>query len=540
KSTLLNVIAGRSATSPEVEVSGNFAINGISVDPVEYRKNIAYVMQDDALMATITPREALQFSAALRLEKTTIEDINELVEQTLSALGILDCADTFIGNALIKGISGGQRKRTSVGVELITSPSLILLDEPTSGLDSYTAFHLVKLLGKIAKSNATVLCTIHQPSSEVFHMFDSAIFLMQGHVLYQGPVRDIVPMLDKCGFKCPDDYNQADFLMYLTQTETMETLKKEGLLRDAPAAVGHSSAPSAARTTAATPAEGVETVVKASFSRQIAWITRREFLNTTRNVPALMGRFGVTIFLSLLFGIIFWNSGGQDDSNKENFNTHVGLMTMTMINAMFGSAQPTLLEFPTERPIFIREYSTGTYSVVPYTLSKLVMEIPMLYLQCLVQMIVLMWMTDLQGNFFALVGCTFGVGLAVSSVAVLLGCVVVNPKQAVEMAPLTMVPQILFAGFFIRTSQIPVWLRWAQYLCSLKYGINLFVINEFASYRHSCDRSPEAQMNCFHYKDANNVEPSLWWMYALILFGLFAGFRILAMYLLAKKAVRFY
>ena len=215
-------------------------------------------------------------------------------------------------------------------------------------------------------------------------------------------------------------------------------------------------------------------------------------------------------------------------------NTHVHY------TAMFGSAQPTLLEFPTERPIFIREYSTGTYSVVSYTMAKLVMEVPMLYLQCVVQMCVLMWMVQFQGNFFALVGSTFGVGMAVSSVAVLLGCLVANPKQAMEMAPLTMVPQILFAGFFIRTSQIPVWLRWAQYVCSLKYGINLFVINEFASYRESCNDSEESRMSCYHYKDANDVEPSLWWVYTLILFGLFAVFRVLAMYKLAKKAVRFY
>lgn len=164
----------------------------------------------------------------------------------------------------------------------------------------------------------------------------------------------------------------------------------------------------------------------------------------------------------------------------------------------------------------------------------------MLFLQCVVQMCVLFWMVEFRGDFFALVGCTFGVGIAVSSVAVLLGCLVENPKQAVEMAPLTMVPQILFAGFFIRTSDIPVWLRWAQYLCSLKYGINLFVINEFASYRDSCEESPQSAYNCNHIKEVNDIHPEYWWVYALILFGLFAGFRTLAMYKLAKKAVRFY
>ena len=309
-----------------MEVSGHFQVNGQAINPVEYRTNIAYVMQDDALMATATPREALQFSAALRLEKISVADMNSLVEQTLTALGILDCADTYIGNALIKGISGGQRKRTSVGVELITSPSLVFLDEPTSGLDSYTAYQLVRLLKKIAKSNATVLCTIHQPSSETFHLFDFAIFLMEGRVLYQGPVKEIVSVLDTAGFKCPDDYNPADFLMYITQTETIETLKDGGLLLPAPTCEGQQ----AIQCTAA--AEGAETIVRAPFLRQVECLARRELRNVVRNIPALMGRFGVTIFLSLVYGVIFWKAGGKDDSDVENFNTHVGVVTATMIN----------------------------------------------------------------------------------------------------------------------------------------------------------------------------------------------------------------
>jgi ATP-binding cassette, subfamily G (WHITE), eye pigment precursor transporter len=121
-------LAGRSASAPGIVIDGQVTIDGVDVNPVAYRKNIAYVMQDDALMATSTPREALKFSASLRLSGISNEEIDELVVDTLKALGILECADVFIGNVMIKGISGGQRKRTSVGVELITNPSLLLLD----------------------------------------------------------------------------------------------------------------------------------------------------------------------------------------------------------------------------------------------------------------------------------------------------------------------------------------------------------------------------------------------------------------------------
>jgi ABC-type multidrug transport system ATPase subunit len=154
---------------------------------VLFRQKIAYVMQDDALMATATTREALEFSAALRLPSgTSRESIKGLVEQTIHDLGLEACADTLIGGALIKGISGGQRKRASVGVEIITNPALLFLDEPTSGLDSYSASNLAKLLKSIAARNAAVLCTIHQPASDVFFEFDLCIFMKEGRIVYEG------------------------------------------------------------------------------------------------------------------------------------------------------------------------------------------------------------------------------------------------------------------------------------------------------------------------------------------------------------------
>lgn len=528
------MLAGRSASAPGIEIDGIVKVDGVEIDPVEYRRNIAYVMQDDALMATTTPREALRFSAALRRNDVTIHEINELVEATLKALGIEECADTWIGNALIKGISGGQRKRTSVGVELITNPSLFFLDEPTSGLDSYTSYSLLKVLRKIAASNATVLCTIHQPSSEVFHLFDSAIFLKQGRILYHGPVTEIATKFQSLGYPCKINTNPADHVMFITQTESMEALESAGAFiipTEAP------PPPPEHRRHRSNSVEG-QPPIKASFFVQIQWLFQRELRNTFRNYPALLGRFGVTIILNLIFGLIFLKVGEQDNKNQDNFQAHFGVVVMTMISSMFGAAQPTLLEFPFERPMFMREYSVGTYTTIAYNISKLGTEIPILIVQCFIQLLLIYFMASLRGNYFALLGAAFGTGLASSSIAVLLGSLVSDPKQAVELMPLALVPQILFAGFFIRTSQIPVWLRWAQYLCSLKYGINLMIINEFASNLPSCDGAAADQCRQIH--EDNNVYAKYVWVYILVLAALFIGFRSLAMMLLSKKAVRFY
>ena len=205
-------------------------MGGKPIDPVAFRKNIAYVMQDDALVPTATPREALRFSASMRLPSTvTTEEIEKLVTELLEQLGITDCADTMIGGALIKGISGGQRKRTSVGVEIITQPSLLFLDEPTSGLDSFAAYNCIRLLRDIATDNAAVLCTIHQPSSEVFHLFDLVIVMKAGRILYQGPLNQVVSYFGDCGYECPQNYNPADFVMFLCQTTAELELEEKGL-----------------------------------------------------------------------------------------------------------------------------------------------------------------------------------------------------------------------------------------------------------------------------------------------------------------------
>ena len=129
--------------------------------------------QEDSLLVTSTPRECIRFSAKLRSPRsTTEEELDALVEKILRDLGLEKCADTMVGGALIKGISGGEKRRTSVGVELVVKPALVFLDEPTSGLDSFAAENLVRVLQGVVKAESTVLCTIHQPSSTVYGLFN--------------------------------------------------------------------------------------------------------------------------------------------------------------------------------------------------------------------------------------------------------------------------------------------------------------------------------------------------------------------------------
>lgn len=147
----------------------------------------AYVTQDDVLLGTLTVRETIAYSAHLRLPAAmTEEEVNESIEGVIAQMGLQDCADRVIGNWHLRGISGGERKRVSIAIEILTRPSFLFLDEPTSGLDSASAFFVVQTLQDIAHCGRTVVSAIHQPSSEVFALFDDLCLLADGETVYFG------------------------------------------------------------------------------------------------------------------------------------------------------------------------------------------------------------------------------------------------------------------------------------------------------------------------------------------------------------------
>eukprot|EP00957_Ditylum_brightwellii_P093988 7156632-Ditylum_brightwellii.AAC.1 len=216
KTSLLNILSGRVQSRENITVSSDIRINNYQVDPtnMRVRKQVAFVAQDDSLQTTATPREAIKFSAKMRLPSITTDDqIEILTDKMLEELGLQHCADTIIGGQLIKGISGGERKRTSVGVELVVKPALVFLDEPTSGLDSFSAVQLVQVLKKVSGAGSSVLFTIHQPSSEVFNSFDHLILLNKGRVMYQGAVAGVPQYFSDQGHPVPPNYNPADWIM---------------------------------------------------------------------------------------------------------------------------------------------------------------------------------------------------------------------------------------------------------------------------------------------------------------------------------------
>ena len=209
---------------------------------------------------------------------------------------------------------------------------------------------------------------------------------------------------------------------------------------------------------------------------------------------------------------------------------------MVVLMGMFGTAQPALLSFPEERPVFLREYSTNHYSVFSYFLSRMTMEAVITALQILVQAVITYFLIEFRSDFLMFYLNMYVLAMSSTALAVFLGCSVEDPKLGQEMLPLLFVPQMLFSGFFVVPELIPVWLRWARYLCSLTYSIRIALIQEFGD---GCGSEAADQACSQLITNIGAVEDDSWW-YWLILAGLFAFFRMLALFVLQRKAVKFF
>jgi energy-coupling factor transporter ATP-binding protein EcfA2 len=169
----------------------------------------------------MTVRECLEFAAKLKLPGT-IEQKMMRVENIIEELRLTKCQNTKIGGPLVKGVSGGERKRTSIGVELITDPNLIFLDEPTTGLDSFTATSVMETLKELSKQGRTIIQTIHQPNSDIFEMFDRLMLMAKGRIIYFNEARLAVDHFAAIGYKCPELSNPSDYFMSIMSIETIE------------------------------------------------------------------------------------------------------------------------------------------------------------------------------------------------------------------------------------------------------------------------------------------------------------------------------
>ncbi|KAL7527482.1 hypothetical protein ACHAXR_005154, partial [Thalassiosira sp. AJA248-18] len=439
KTSLLKILTGRMGGSSKLDLSGSIKLDHKTVDPtnINIRKQIAYVEQDVTIPATCTPREAIAFSARLRLDKNlSDDDIDTVVTDILDNLGLTHVADTLIGGGILMsgGLSGGEKKRVQCGVELVTNPEIIICDEPTSGLDSYSAQSLMDLLKKIAEAGACVIVTIHQPPPPVVRKMDNLLLLLGGRMLYQGPMgRRVEEIFAEKGFPKPNDYNIADWILEVAQTNPIKELENMGFFDDetkkrkVDLAASNNNNKSAISigtnhsntTTTVTEHVGLAIQTRLLFDRELKKLYRDKFSFVIKVVSNLI--FG------LLFGFIFFKVGKSSYVEYPEVMASFGAISNLLISTMFGVAQSSLMEFPKDRPVFLREYSTNHYSVGPYFLAKFTLECVTVLIQTLVQLLAAFFLMGFRMNFLLLLALSFMLAIASTSIGIFIGSCIENP-----------------------------------------------------------------------------------------------------------------
>eukprot|EP01083_Nonionella_stella_P274608 932227_1 len=231
KTTLLQILNGlRSTTSGNIYYKGQSKKeNKISDDIMGYKGNAAYVGQEDSLCGSLTVKESLKYASILKSAGKTSNEKRILVENTIEHLGLKSCENTLIGNVFFKGISGGQKRRVSIGIELMGQPALLFLDEITSGLDSSSSYQIMNVINLLAKKGHTIIMTIHQPSSQIFNMMAKNDFTMMvlesGRSMYFGRCNNVVSYLTTLNYKIPEYSNPCDYILDLVNCDFQNSSK---------------------------------------------------------------------------------------------------------------------------------------------------------------------------------------------------------------------------------------------------------------------------------------------------------------------------
>eukprot|EP00300_Choanocystis_sp_HF-7_P016356 c19385_g1_i1.p2 GENE.c19385_g1_i1~~c19385_g1_i1.p2 ORF type:complete len:669 (-),score=135.64 c19385_g1_i1:735-2741(-) len=491
KTTFLKVLGGRI-----IATSGRVSIGGKPISS-SMKRDIGFVLQEDHLFSELTVRETLEFAALMRLprEMPQAEKIAR-VGALINAFHLSKCANTRVGGmsfaGFTPGISGGEKKRTSIANEFLFDPSLLMLDEPSSGLDSSTAHTIAAELKSLTATGRTVITTIHQPSSAIFAMFDLVLVLDAGRIAYFGPVTSVVAHFTAIGLTPPVHYNPADFMLDLTLTPEM---RGDVVLADAYdarrlevdpgfATLAKSAAAPAALPAAAAGGDVAERKFETSFMTQLWLLSKRAFKQQKGDTWSTINIVQYSV-LTIVLSLIWW----QTPVDAQSVNDRVGILFFLLLYFSFDPIFHTLMLFPSERPIFLKERASGLYRLSACYLAKSGCEIPISLTFPLCIMVVVYWTTGLAvaaDKFFIYILILVLQVLTAQSVGLLASAAIPNIKRAMVTCGLTILTFTLLGGFYKNGKNIAIWLKWARYVSIITYANQALIQNEFRGVTLKC------------------------------------------------------
>ncbi|KAL4512209.1 hypothetical protein ABPG72_005211 [Tetrahymena utriculariae] len=483
KTTLLNVLCQRVANTKNQNLEGQILANSQHYNNHTFSNFAAYVMQDDVLLETMTVKECFQFAANLKT-KGNAEEKNQRVDQMIRNLKLEKCQNTFVGGLFVKGISGGERKRTSIGYELISNPSCIFLDEPTSGLDSFTAYSIISLLKAYAvENNNTVVFTIHQPSGDIWNMFDNVLMLVNGQFIYQGKGgMNVVNHFSSFGFTCPIHSNPADYLMSIMHGESEVNTNNYPKYYEQYNLQLKSKISSEIETSQK--GDFPHRVIHTSLAYQIQQIALRQVRILKRNPILLRARLGQSIVIALFIGLIYFDIPKPTEHYTiRDITDKNGVLFFFSISMFMMTLNPCMLTFPSQKQVFLREENSKLYSVFPYFVGRLIVDIIPSIVFPFISSCIAYWMIGLNndnaGKFFFFAFVVILQSIVGLGIGYLGGSAFSDAKLAIAVTPLMIMPFMLFAGFYKNAKDYASWIGWIQYLSPFKYAFNALVHNEY-------------------------------------------------------------
>ncbi|XP_049411400.1 ABC transporter G family member 1-like [Solanum stenotomum] len=488
KSTLLDSLAGRLDFS--TRQSGEILINGHK-QKLSYGTS-AYVTQDETLLATLTVQEAVYYSAQLQLPVSmTKSEKKQIAEQTIKEMGLQDAMNTRIGGFGNKGISGGEKRRLSVCMEILTRPKLLFLDEPTSGLDSAASYYVMSGISR-QREGRTIIASIHQPSAEVFNLFHSLCLLSSGRTVYFGPASAAIEFFTRNGFPCPYLQNPSDHFLKTINKDFDEDIEQGSaggrrpteevidlLINSYKSSEGYHEVQSHVAEICHQGGEMLKKRSHANFKTQCLVLTRRSTVNMFRDPGYYWMRFVVYVAIALSLGSIYYNVGSNYRSIEER-----GLMVAFVVSFMTFMTVGGFPSFVEEMKVFQRENVNGHYGCFAFVIGNTLSSIPYVLLISLVPGAIAYFLAGFQNGFehfiyFALV--LFISMMIVESLMMNVAAIVPNFLIGIVTGAGIQGLQILSGGYFQLPSELPkiLWKYPLYYMSFHKYAYQGMFKNEF-------------------------------------------------------------
>ncbi|XP_070561231.1 uncharacterized protein [Ptychodera flava] len=520
KTTLLNVLAGRRT---EVQ-NGTVHINGNLLNK-RLRRKICYVLQEDIFFENLTLREQLVYTARLRLPGAAplsikMEKVNEIVD----LLDIRKCLDTKIGNLESKGLSGGEKKRANIGCELMTDPAILVLDEPTSGLDSFAAYNLMTTLKNFASTlQKTIVLSVHQPSSQIFYMFDHLLLLHEGETVYFGKASKVVDYFAGIGFPCNKHYNPADFILEKTRggesevktimdagrNASWEALETADIMHGTEAEQDIDAVNKDFHANSTTHLKDQDKDADngpkwpTTYTEQYSILTVRSFKEVRHKLisPVMLVE---TLSVAIIMSLIWF----QMKHTEEMIDDRAGVIFMAVCMWSFTPMYLGLSVFPQERVVINKERMSGLYHLSAYFMGKQTSEFPLTIFLPLLGYTVVYFASGLNTwppAFFLSMSVMLLSALLGQSMGMFFGLLFDDLNNGLTFEGLLIMYCLVVAGFYIKS--FPPWLQWTKYLSYLYYMFHSMLIIEFTNNKPIvCNREHSNFAECAAYNGSNVVE----------------------------------